>query len=217
MSAADWNLEAHRRNVTSQAGEDGVIAQIFRNIGVTNAFCVEFGAGDGVALSNTYALRQAGWASLLLDGDPRGAADVVKAWITAENINELFREHKVPEQIDLLSIDIDGNDLWVWQAIECRSRVTVVEFNVSHAPQQSLTIPYDPAHVWDGSNYYGASLLALERLAMIKGQQLVWQNGLNALFVDCTLCPDCLNVSRAYAVGRRHRSDPSQRPFVQWP
>jgi len=214
---SDWNLGACQRNVTSQAGEDGVIAQIFRNIGVTNAFCVEFGAGDGVTLSNTYALRQAGWASLLLDGDPRGASDVVKAWITAENINELFREHKVPEQIDLLSIDIDGNDLWVWQAIECRSRVTVVEFNAFHAPHQSLTIPYDPEHVWDGTNYHGASLLALERLALIKKQQLVWQNGLNAFFVDYDLCPERLEVPREYRTGGRHESDLLRRPFVQWP
>lgn len=217
MSPADWNLEAHRRNVTSQAGEDGVIAQVFRNIGVTNAFCVEFGAGDGVALSNTYTLRQAGWASLLLDGDPRGATDVVKAWITAENINELFREHKVPEQIDLLSIDIDGNDLWVWQAIECRSRVTVVEFNTLHRPEQSLTIPYNPKHVWDGTSYYGASLLALTRLGLIKRQQLVWQNALNAIFVDFDCCPDHLFASMDYRTGCGHRADPLHRPFVAFP
>jgi hypothetical protein len=213
----DWNLENYRSNVTSQLGEDGIIAQIFHNIGVTNRFCVEFGAGDAHKYSNTWALREVGWASLLMDGDPRGAKDVVKTWITRENINELFEKRGVPACVDLLSIDLDGNDLWIWQALNHSSRVTIVEFNAMHPMDQSLTIPYDPKHVWDGTSYYGASLLALERLAMIKGQQLVWQNGQNAIFVDCDLLPAFLHVLPNYEVRSWHPLDPKRRPFVCFP
>lgn len=105
----------------------------------------------------------------------------------------ILREVKLTGEIDLLSIDIDSNDFWVWNAItEIMPRVVVIEYNASLRPPLSLVIPYDPVRRWDGSNYFGASLEALVRLADRKGYRIVGCNfaGVNAFFVRNDLCCD---------------------------
>ncbi len=188
------DLERHERRVFSQGGEDGVIAAIFELIGTTNRHYVEFGCGDGVQC-NTAKLRKDGWDGLLMDGMATPATDeavIHKEWITADNIDELFRKHGVPDEPDLVSIDLDGNDYWVWQKLSSRPRVVVAEYNANLAVDQALTIPHDPEHQWDGSDYYGASLRALESLGRAKGYRLVYCNaaGVNAFFVREDCLPD---------------------------
>jgi hypothetical protein len=180
-------LELCERREYSQGGEDGVLDAIFAHIGTTNRYYVEFGCGDGLQC-NTAALRRRGWQGLLMDGVCKPAAEdalIHAEWITAENINALFAKHAVPAQPDLVSIDIDGNDYWVLEALQSRPRVLVAEYNGNLAVDAALSIPYDPEHRWDGSDYYGASLLALTQLAAHKGYQLVYCNaaGVNAFFV----------------------------------
>ena len=181
------DLERFEAKTSSQGGEDGVIQAIFDHIGVTNRYYVEFGCGDGVQC-NTAQLRRHGWQGLLMDGvaqpDTNNAV-IHREWISADNINDLFGKHGVPDEFDLLSIDIDGNDYWVWDAIRYRPRVVVVEYNANLAVDQSLTIPYSAEHQWDGSDHYGASLLALARLGKKKAYTLVYCNqaGVNAFFV----------------------------------
>jgi hypothetical protein len=103
--------------MTSQGREDAILARIFADIGTTNKVAVEFGARDGVGKSNTHRLRvQEGWTCILLDSDPRSSI-VQRAHLTAENINAMFFTHRVPVQFDLLSIDVDGNDFWLWKAL----------------------------------------------------------------------------------------------------
>lgn len=182
-----FDLERFERRVTSQCGEDGVLEAIFARIGATNRQYVEFGCGDGVQC-NTAALRRRGWRGLLMDGVAApGAPDVRMhaAWITAENIESLFDAHDVPQEPDLMSIDLDGNDWWVWRAVERRPRVVVAEYNANLGPALALTIPYDPQHGWDGTDFYGASLPALVKLGRRKGYTLVHctQSGVNAFFV----------------------------------
>jgi hypothetical protein len=107
--------------------------------------------------------------------------------VTAENVEALFAKYGVPGLFDLLSIDIDGNEYWVWNAIRCyRPRVVVIEYNVFFGPDVSKTIPYDPAHRWDESLFHGASLEALRRLGRAKGYSLVHTDSYspNAFFVD---------------------------------
>jgi hypothetical protein len=164
-----------------------VLAAIFARVGATDRSYVEFGCGDGVQC-NTAHLRRQGWRGLLMDGvDAPGApdAEIHAAWITAENINALLDVHGVSQEPDLMSVDLDGNDWWVWRAITRRPRVVVVEYNANLGADDALTIPYDPQHRWDGSDYYGASLPALERLGRSKGYTLVYCNtaGVNAFFV----------------------------------
>jgi len=117
-----------------------------------------------------------------------------RAFITRENIDELLRANGVEGDIGLLSIDIDGNDYWVWEAISAIApRIVIAEYNARFGPQRSVTVPYDPAFARQRAHYsmiyYGASLAALTRLGQRKGYALVCCNsaGNNAFFVrrDC--------------------------------
>lgn len=110
--------------------------------------------------------------------------------VTAENIQNLFQKYNVPKNFDLLSIDIDFNDYWVWKAIvDYSPRVVVIEYNSSIPPTESRVVPYDPEAKWDGTNYFGASLLALKNLGSTKGYTLVGcdNSGVNAFFCKSEL------------------------------
>ncbi len=181
------NLAAAERKVYSQNGEDGVIEAIFAAIGTTDRFCVEFGVENATECNSANLLEQ-GWTGLLMDPDgtsrnPRIA--IKNEFITAENINDIFAKHHVPQVFDLLSIDIDGNDYWVWRELRHQPRVVVIEYNASVPPEFRLVIPYDPKFQWNGSDYFGASLRALTELGDSKGYQLVHceRAGANAFFV----------------------------------
>lgn len=195
-------LEAHSQSVHSQGGEDGVLLRLFEKIGVVNRSFVEFGAWDGVHLSNTANLRLAhGWTGLLLEGSDRADGELVKRErVDAENIEDLFERYGVPREFDLLSIDIDGNDYWVWKAISNYSpRVVVVEYNVFFLPETAKTIAYDAGHVWDKERfglYHGASLAAFDKLARSKGYALVHTEPYcpNAIFVRKDLLTDDVEV-----------------------
>jgi hypothetical protein len=178
---------------SSQFGEDGVIAAIFGAIGTTNRFFVEFGVQDATECNTAHLLDQ-GWSGLLMDGggisrNPK--ATVQHEFVTAENVNGLFAKYRVPEQFDLLSIDIDGNDYWVWQAITCRPRVVVVEYNGTRPVWERSSIVYDPRFVWQCNDYVGASLRALVELGIAKGYTLVHctGEGVNAFFVEQSALP----------------------------
>ncbi len=186
--------------VYSQAGEDGIIREIFNRIGVTNKFFVEFGSGDGEE-NNTVLLLRSGWTGVWMDGNQQfvdrartkfaqeiksGRLTVLNAFVTAENIEELFGLAGIPPEFDLLSVDIDRNDYWVWSKVErYRPRAAVVEYNSFFPPGTEWVIPYDPQGVWDGTIRFGASLRALEKLGRKKGYLLVGCNlgGVNAFFV----------------------------------
>jgi len=106
--------------------------------------------------------------------------------VTAENIQGLFQKYNVPKNFDLLSIDIDYNDYWVWKSIvDYHPRVVVIEYNSSLLPTESRVVPYDPDARWDGTNYFGSSLLALYNLGLKKGYTLVGcdSKGINTFFV----------------------------------
>ena len=113
--------------------------------------------------------------------------------VTAENINTLIKSADLDGEIDLLSIDIDFNDYWVWRAIQVvKPRVVVIEYNAGLRPPLSLTVPYQPNHAGGGTNFFGASLEALVRLGRQKGYRVVGCNisGSNAFFVREDLCAD---------------------------
>lgn len=186
-------LDKYEKKVYSQSGEDGILERIFEKIGVTNKFLVEFGEPIGGKNSNSANLRiNQGWTVLLFDVNPKHE-QVFKANITAENINALFEKHKVPKSFDLLSIDIDGNDFWVWKALDenrFQPRVVMIEFNCNFPFYVSRTIAYNPEHKFDRTKYYGASLGALRKLGAFKNYSLIYHTGyLNAFFVLTELLP----------------------------
>lgn len=175
----DWEMRMY-----SQNGEDGIIEYIFGRIGTTNKYFVELGTGDGKECNSRY-LREKGWTGVGIDGNYENET-VKKEWITRENVEKLLKKYKVPKEFDLLSIDLDSNDYWIWKAItNYHPRTVVAEYNSCIPADQSLTIVYDPKFKSDGSSYFGASLKALDKLAKTKGYVLAGceSRGVNAFFV----------------------------------
>lgn len=193
--------------VYSKHGNDGILAYIFSKIGTTHHTFVEMGVEDGRECNTTNLSLNLGWSGLMIDANREwiesaraffkeklgSRADNVKmkaGFVTAENINQLIADEGVNGEIDLLSIDIDSNDYWVWHAINVvNPRVVVVEYNASMG-LEPVTIKYDPDFHYQGTHqkyslYYGASLSALAKLGKEKGYILVGcdLHGHDAFFV----------------------------------
>lgn len=188
--------------VHSQFGDDGVLQYLFSRIPTVPTF-IEFGVEDYTEANTRFLLTHDNWRGLILDGRPdlealvraQGLAflrdlEIRSAFITVENINDLIQGAGFSGEIGLLSIDIDGNDYWVWQAITCvNPQVVVVEYNAVFGPERAVTIPYTPDFTRQAAHhswlYFGASLPALCRLADAKGYAFVGctSAGNNAYFV----------------------------------
>jgi len=199
------NLRNFQRKVTSQNGEDGILAEIFRRIGEGDKLAVEFGIEDGTECCTRDLFESRGWSGILLEGSPRYAeaartlfagrpVKVVNRFLAVETIAATFAEAGVPREPDLLVIDVDGNDYWLWEAIleGFRPRVVCIEYNARFAPPVQWVMPYAPAHVWDGTVYFGASLESMDRLARAHDYRLVGceDRGSNAFFVRVDLVGD---------------------------
>jgi hypothetical protein len=193
--------------IYAQNDEDGIIQEIFRRIDLTSRTFVEFGVESGVEC-NSVKLLVEGWRGLWIEARSDhadvirrrfapfltgGKLTLLERLVNAENIDALLAQGGMSGEIDLLAIDIDYNDYWVWKAVTAVSpRAVVIEYNASLRPPLSLTVPYDPQRRWDGSNFYGASLEALVRLGREKGYRIVGCSvaGVNAFFVRDDLCGD---------------------------
>ncbi len=181
----------------SQNGEDGIIAEIFRRIGTRSRFFVEIGAADG-AENCTAALVDEDWQGVWVEGDPEKAAaarrlvgsrgvEVCHAFVDRETILPLLDAANIPQEVDLLVLDLDGNDYWILERIgtRLRPRVMVLEYNAVIGPWFRWTMPYDAKHRWDGTLRHGASLAALASLGSRLGFTLIGcdSRGINAFFV----------------------------------
>ncbi len=193
--------------IYSQNDEDGIIREIFNRIGTTNKVFVEFGIGNGLE-NNTLALLFDDWQGLWIDASTRsinaicnhfseiirnGKLTVIESFITKTNIDGLISANVKHSEIDLLSVDIDGNDYHVLQAISCISpRVLVIEYNAKFAPPTLFCMDYAEAHTWAGDDCFGASLKFLEVNLDRMGYCLVGCNlsGANAFFVRKELVAD---------------------------
>lgn len=178
------------------------IDEIFSIIGTTNKFCVEFGIYDWNQDNTTRLVSKHGWQALWIEGDKSkhyrvGAisskynVNFLCRFITAENINEIFKEGNVPEEFDFLNMDIDGMDYWLLKALTYRPRAFTIEYNAL-APPPMLKVPeYNPNHVWNQRSQHGSSLTSLTKLAKEKGYELIGCDdiGSNAFFVLKELYP----------------------------
>jgi hypothetical protein len=201
------NLNNFEKQVFSQYGEDGILQEIFKRIGTTNKYFVEFGVETGVQNNTTFLLHQQ-WKGLWIDGSKKyteiikqNFAKLIKqdflklenSFINAENIELLFEKNNVPLEFDLLSIDIDRNDYYVWQAIKKYTpRVIVIEYNAIFPPPVEWTVDYDANKTVNYTSNFGASLQSYVNLANSKGYSLVACNftGVNAFFVKTELIID---------------------------
>jgi hypothetical protein len=193
--------------IYSQSDEDGIIREIFNRIGTTNKTFVEFGIGNGLE-NNTLALLFEGWQGLWIDASSKSVnkirenfniiiekeyLKIIQSFITKENINDLISDNIKSEEIDLLSVDIDGNDYHIIDAITCVSpRVIVVEYNAKFTPPVLYCMDYNPTHRWEKDDCFGASLKFFEVNLEKKGYYLVGCNlsGANAFFVRKDLVND---------------------------
>lgn len=207
--------------VTSQWGEDGVLQALVARLPAGPKRFVEFGV-ENYRESNTRFLLQHGhWSGLVLDGSAEHIAEIERdniswrhdlrarqAFVTRENIDALLTDNGFAGELDLLSIDVDGNDYWIWDAITvARPRIVVVEYNSVFGPNAACTIPYradfqrSKAH--PSNLYYGASVAALAKLGDQRGYRLVHGNraGNNVFFVrdDFSTVVDLPSISPAQA------------------
>jgi hypothetical protein len=198
---------ARRFRGLSQHEEDGITVALFDRIGADTRRFVEIGAGVNGGNSGFLA-KECGWTGLMLEIDPgrvsrlqrrfAPAVRVVAAQVTRENVNELVTAHGLAGDIDLLSIDIDSIDYWVWEHLSvCRPRLVIVEYNPLFGTERAVTVPYDPQfnrRRFDVplASYYGASLPALAKLGARKGYRLALlePRGVNAFFVRDDLARD---------------------------
>jgi len=209
-------MKQFEKKVYSQNGEDGIIEEIFNRIGTTNKFFVEFGVQSG-SECNTRLLRKHGWTGVWMDSSYENT-NVHKVFLTVENINETFAKFEVPKEFDLLSIDIDGNDFWMWQALKkYEPRVVVIEYNAQISPEKVLTIPYNPKFRQCSSptrdDFFGASLGAFIELGKRKGYEYLCVNELvnkkyvNAFFVKSEYISRFDNIKIPKAIFTRFRHD----------
>lgn len=189
----DW-LREHSKQIHSQFGEEGILEKALELIGVEKGWCVEFGAWDGKLLSNTYHFIQNGYSAVLIEGSEQ-RYDVLKrnfkeyqsvipvnAFVGFErndNLDTILEKTPIPEDFDLLSIDIDGNDYHVWDAMtKYRPKLVIIEYNP--------TIPNEIEFVQEKnfSVSQGSSARSMNELAKSKGYELISTTVTNAIFVD---------------------------------
>jgi hypothetical protein len=197
--------------VFSQFEEDGMLLYIFALLEMSNKTFIEFGSDDGVNSNSANLYFHHGFNGLFMDGNPKAIergqyfflkrpnitkkAPVFKhAMITAENINELIESSGFTGDIGLLSIDIDGNDYWVWKAIHVVSPQVVIIETHNEFGLNDIVVPYDPNYFYPGKHpdYHGASPIAMTKLAKHKGYRLVGSNtlGFNFIYIREDLLKD---------------------------
>jgi hypothetical protein len=197
------DLNRHEFRAFSQNGEDGVIQFLLSRVTVENKLFVEFGVGDYSEANTRFLALHDQWSGLVIEGNPRDVTrlkhdptfwrfdiTVVSAFITRENINDLLADNGMTGPIGLLSIDVDGNDYWIFEAISVvQPAIVIIEYNHRFGPDRAVTVPYDPGFSRDRAHYshiyYGASLRALCQVANRKGYAFVGCEsfGVNAFFV----------------------------------
>jgi hypothetical protein len=218
-------LLLHATQVCSQNGEDGMIREIFRRIGRTNNVFAEIGVEDG-AECNTAFLLSTGWTGYWFDASDEflptignrtdlndGCIKGVKAFVTRENVVELFEKSGVPKDLDILSIDVDQNTFYIWEALrEWPARVVVVEYNSTIPPDLDWKVHYNPNRAWDLTQNLGASLKAFEILGVKLGYSLVGCDfiGVNAFFVR----NDLLGNHFAEPFTAENHYEPPRYPFL---
>ena len=211
----------------SQNDEDGIVEAIFADIPPQSKYFVEFGIGpnwqdptySNGSEGNCVLLRKNGWRGLFMDGGTHPVQyDIKKEFISALNINSLLRKYGVPDNVDIISIDVDSQDFWIWMACYFRPTLYILEYNANFMQiYQSKTIEFDPSYRWDGTKYYGASLGALVKLGADKGYKLVHSNGVNAFFVRTDMLSNAEDFKDEDLIVSvdQHRADYLQRRWVE--
>jgi hypothetical protein len=201
--------------VSSQWGDDGIIQYLIHQVRPSWDTFIEFGVENYRESNTRFLMMNDGWRGLVFDSSPDLMAQLrgeelywrydltaVTAFITRENINSLIKDAGFSGPVGLLSIDIDGNDYWVWEAIDVVDPdIVIVEYNSVFGPHRAISVPYDPAFVRQKAHpsylFWGCSLPALCVLAQRKGYVFVGceSNGNNAYFVKASRAGNLVPLS----------------------
>lgn len=207
-------IQDYEFQVFSQFGDDGIIQFLLNNIEVYNNTFVEFGVENYEEANTRFLLECYNWKGLVIDSDLnniqyikeqnyywRNQLSAVADFITKQNINQILQKNNFIGDIGILSIDIDGNDYWIWKEISIvNPAIVIIEYNARFGYEESLTIPYienfDRKKRKESNIYYGASLAALTKLGKQKNYSLVYtnSNGNNAYFVKNELINENNNL-----------------------
>jgi len=191
-------LTDYSSDVTSQAGEDGMLAELLSRAEISGGWCVELGAWDGKQLSNTWRLwHEQGWHAVLIEGDATRARELARSTTgidrvevfegyaaagTDMSLDAIFARSAMPKVFDVLSLDVDGDDYHLWEDLDrYRPRIVIVEYNSSFPPEIDF--------VQEPGQYIGTSALALARLGQKKGYVVAGLNAVNLFMVDGSMAP----------------------------
>jgi hypothetical protein len=193
-------LQKFAADITSQSGEDGILKRIFEILPVSDRWCVEFGAWDGKKFSNTYNLiANNGWSGVLIEAQEAKFIELLKTYEGNEkahcikefvefegerSLDNILAKTPIPDDFDLLSIDVDSTDYHIWDSVkQYRPKVVVVEYNPS--------IPNDIYFIQDAdfNLNHGNSLLALTELGKSKGYELVATTSTNGIYAKSEYYP----------------------------
>lgn len=215
----------------SQWGEDGIIEWLCHKLPDISRSFIEFGVENFAEANCQFLIENRGWRGLVMDGNASYMANLrhetlywrhdltaAPAFVTAENINTLIKENGFAGEIGILSIDIDGNDYWVLQAIDCvNPAIIICEVNGIFGDLQAVSIPYQPAfqrlQAHYSGQYFGCSVAAARLVCSRKGYSFVGTNtnGVNAFFVRNDLAEPILNsIADIRAWAPRHRNSRNQ-------
>lgn len=211
-------------SVFSQYGEDGIIQHLLREAKVEHTTFVEIGTGDYSESNTRFLVENDNWRGLAVNGGDshvrfiassglswRHDVEPVSAFVTRDNVDELISREGLSGPIGLLSMDVDGVDYWLLEAITVvEPTILVAEYNALFGPDACVTVPYDPGFVHTEAHYsgtyFGASLGALHHLATARGYRFVGcsSNGVNAFFVKDDAAGDLpsLTAQQGFREGR---------------
>jgi hypothetical protein len=215
--------------VFSQWGEDGIIQRLVAALPIAHRTFIEFGVEDFAESNCRFLMMNNHWSGYVIDGSSHWIAKLQAAewrWkhdlnahcamVTRENVNELLLASGFDRDLGILSIDVDGNDYWLLEALDAYSaRILIVEYNSLFGSERRISVPYDPAFSRTAKHYsdlyFGASLAALTYLAERKGYSLVGTEsvGVNAFFVRSDLVGGALRaltVEEAFVESRVRQS-----------
>ena len=187
MTLKEETLNQYKKNVYSQFGEDGIVEQVLKISGQGQKTCVEFGAWDGIYLSNTANLWKNNWKAVLIECDYKKFEELkintheyacscfnYKISSNKLKIDKVLEEANI-KSLDLMSIDIDGNEYHIFESMSIKPRILICEFNP--------TIPLGMEIVGDEEENIGCSASALITLAKNKGYSLIAMTLVNCIFI----------------------------------
>jgi hypothetical protein len=208
------NLRDYEFKVFSQWGEDGIIQHLCKSVSVKHKTFIEFGVESFFESNCRFLQMKDNWSGFVIDGSSENIQKLkdsyfywkydlhaIAAFITRENIKEIVEQSGFDEDLGILSIDLDGNDYYVLEAIDSfKPRILICEYNAVFGGTRKISIPYDPAFNRTKSHYsnlyFGASLAAITQLATKRGYSLIGTNsaGVNAFYIRNDLLTEKLEV-----------------------